>query len=65
MLSVETLCENLILYLETTQASLRAMLDKDEKNNTNASKNGGLQGVELQLKQKAAAEASSGCCSVL
>ena len=33
--------------------------------NTNASKNDGLQGVELQLEQKAAAEASSGCCSVL
>ena len=65
MLCVWKLCGNLILDLETTQASLRAKLDKEEKSNTNASKNDGLQGVELQLEQKAAAEASSGCCSAL
>ena len=42
MLSVETLCGNLILHLETTQASLRAELDKEEEKPGNALRGGRL-----------------------
>ena len=49
-----------------TQASLRAKLDKEEKDKTNASKNDDgkvdVQGVELQ---EAAPKPSGGCCSML
>ena len=48
---------------------LRAKLDKEEKDQVNASKiNDGedVQGaVELQIGQEAAPNSSSGCCSML
>ena len=55
-----------MLYVKHTQASLRAKLDKEEKDKTNASKNDDgkvdVQGVELQ---EAAPKPAGGCCSML